>query len=72
MSINKNLKLILEIKGLSQKDLSEKTGITQATISRYINGSRLPSAESIITICEELNISSDWLLEIHNSKKENR
>ena len=31
---------LLREKGMSQKELAEKTGITPATISRYVNNER--------------------------------
>ena len=37
------LRVMLYLKGLTQQDLSEMTGITQATISHYITGKATPS-----------------------------
>lgn len=41
--------------GFTQEMLSEKTGITQPLISRYINGSVLPNAFKLIRIAQALN-----------------
>lgn len=62
MAFAHKLKMVLEEKGLLQKDLSDKTGLTETTISRYINGSRTPNIENLYLICDALDIKADWLL----------
>lgn len=64
MTIGEKIKHVLEIKGLTQKDLAQKSHLTNATICRYINDSRMPNAENLKILCETLDISADWLLEI--------
>lgn len=54
------LKAALEFRGLSQKDLSEMTGINTSCISRYINNERVPRTDKAIEICNALNVSLDW------------
>lgn len=41
--------------GLTQKELSERTGISQADISRLENGSRNPSLKLLEKLAEALN-----------------
>ena len=43
--------------GLTQKELSKKTGISQADISRLENGSRNPSIALLQRIADALNLS---------------
>ena len=38
--------------GLSQRDLAQKTGISQATINRVLTGSRTPKLPEIILIAD--------------------
>lgn len=45
-----------------QKDLAEKTGITAATISRYLNKKTLPSGRNLELLAEVFNVSVDYLL----------
>jgi plasmid maintenance system antidote protein VapI len=45
------------IKCLSQKDLAERTGITQQLLSRYINGKTLPSFYTVARIARGLGCS---------------
>jgi transcriptional regulator with XRE-family HTH domain len=47
---------------ITQKELAEKVGITEATLSRYITGEREPKAETLSKIAKELNTTSEELL----------
>ena len=55
---------------LSQKELAEKTGITEASLSRYENNLREPKAEIITRISEVLGCSTDYLLGRTDNKKD--
>jgi len=61
-SIGDRIKYSLDIRKMSQKEFAKRLKITEATLSRYINGTRLPKADMIIDICNELGVSADWLL----------
>lgn len=50
------------MKGINQKDLADMTGITEATISRYINGTREPKGSLLRLIADKLNVSVDYLM----------
>jgi len=52
----------LEIVNLTQKEFSEKVGVTEATISRYLTGNRTPRMEILSNIAKVLKISIDDLL----------
>lgn len=56
------LKLTMQLRGMTQRELAEKTGLTEASISRYVSGQRVPNAESLMKICEALMIYSDYFL----------
>ena len=47
----------------TQVELAKKTGVTQAAISRYEDGSALPSLDVAVKIAEALRCSVDDLLE---------
>ena len=49
---------------MSQKDLSEKTGIATSTISSYENGGKTPSLDIAVKIAMTLGISLDGLFQI--------
>jgi transcriptional regulator with XRE-family HTH domain len=60
--IGKRILQLLESKNMSQRDLAEKTGVQEATISRYVNGHRNPQSEILSKIAQALNTTSDYLL----------
>lgn len=47
---------------ISQKQLAENTGLTEAGISRYISGQRLPRLDILLKIADALNCTLDYLL----------
>lgn len=55
------LKRIMYVKGITQEELAERTGITQASISRYLSGSRMPNFLAIDKIARALKCSVDDL-----------
>ena len=55
------LRKIMIFKGLSQKDLSEATGITECMIRNYIRGKATPSFYFIDKIAKALGCSTDDL-----------
>lgn len=58
----KRLLLLMSNLGITQKDLAEKTGLTEATISRYAKGTISPNEKSICRIADVTNVSPSWLL----------
>ena len=54
-----NLANILEEEQISQKELSRLTGLSESTISRYINKLQMPTVRAIINISYAL----DWSFE---------
>ncbi|SKA89515.1 Helix-turn-helix [Clostridium sp. USBA 49] len=63
--------LRLRIKNeMKQKELADKVGITEATLSRYENGLRSPKGEIVSKLAEALGVSSDYLLGLTDEVKE--
>ena len=56
------LKEIRKHQCLTQNQFCEKIGVTQATLSSYENGAKIPNINTIITIAKACNVSLDWLL----------
>ena len=54
--ISGNLKQILHLKGVSQTDLSNKTGLPTSTISDYVNGKTLVPPGNLQKIADSLNV----------------
>lgn len=53
------------LRKLSQKELAERIQISQRSYCRYESGEMFPSKENLISIAEALEISVDYLLDIH-------
>lgn len=56
------LNLCLKDQKISQKELSQKTGLSPSIINNYCTGKREPSLNALILVCNELNESADFLL----------
>lgn len=56
-----DLRALMIAKGMTQKELAIKSGLTEASISNYLSGKRSPNAKSIIAINEATG--SDFCLE---------
>ncbi len=61
-----NLDNLLKEKGITQLNLSMKIGITQETISAYINGKAKPSADTLIKLADHFNTTTDYILDRTN------
>lgn len=61
-NISMRLGLLLETKGISQKELSRISGVSDSNISRVIRGQWNLSSDSIIKIVDATNVSPSWLL----------
>lgn len=63
MSIGERLKQVIDNKGITPYELSMRTAISQATLSRIIaNVTSKPSLKTIDTLAKYLQINRDWLL----------
>ena len=62
MLISEMIFLIMKKRGLSQKEFSEQTGISQSTISDWKRKNTNPSADKILKICEVLRVTPYELL----------
>lgn len=62
MEFHERLKYIRENKGLKQKDIAEKLGIKNNTLSSYESGTRQPDYQTLIKIADIYDISVEYLL----------
>ena len=57
-----NLVDMLKKAYLTQDDLSEMTGLSRATISRYINKKQMPGPKALVNIAEALDCDYEELM----------
>lgn len=67
-NIGEKLKTSREAKGWTLKRVSDLTGITEVSLSRYENNKRNPDAVILEKLCRVYDISADWLLELKRRK----
>lgn len=56
------IKELLTQKGITQKELSGLTGITESAISHYVKGDRIPRGANLVKIAKALGTTTDDLL----------
>lgn len=70
------IKQIRKAKSVTQKELCDKIGLRQASLSEYETGKTIPSLQNLIEIASFLNVTLDDLVEyerIHDAmSKEHR
>lgn len=64
MTVGEKIQSIRKEKGLSQKDLAEKTGLSIATIQGYEQGKYKPKIENIQMICDKIEIPLRRLIQV--------
>ena len=60
--IGKRIKDIRKENGLSQQKLGEILAVSQDTISLWEKGKSVPTAEYLIAIAKQFDISTDYIL----------
>ena len=58
----------LKKRKISQRELAERIGVTEAVMSRYVSGDRDPKPEMLANIATALNTTSDFLLGIEREE----
>ena len=61
MTIGEKIGLLLEEKGMKSKTLAERIGVTQVSLSRYRNGTRIPRGAMLTKIARELGTTAEYL-----------
>lgn len=62
MSWNEKVVELMKVKKMNQKELSNLSGITEASVSRYLKGERTPRMDIIINFAKALDVSVEYLL----------
>ena len=69
--MGEKLRMLIAERGVSQKELAQKAGVTEAAISHYINGDRSPRGAILLNIANALGTTTDFLLSVSKSEKNN-
>lgn len=60
--IGERIKAAMELNGWTQRELANKLGVTQVTISRYITGLREPKIPTIMKLSKALGVTISYLI----------
>lgn len=66
-SVTNRISDLLSQRGMSQKELAQKAGLTESAISHYIKGDRVPRGVNLVKIARALDTSTDFLLNSNES-----
>lgn len=58
----------LQKRGMTQKELAMRIGVTEAVISRYISGDREPKPDVLANIATAIHTTADFLLGIEGDE----
>lgn len=59
--INERIKQIRKESGLTQSQFAEQIGLRQNSIALLESGKRMPSDQTILSICREFRVQQEWL-----------
>lgn len=65
-----NLKQLIQSRGKTVKSFSADVNITEATLSRYLSGNRIPDLQYVVRLANYFGVSVDWLLGLSGDKFE--
>ena len=65
--ISRNLTYYLEKNGMTQLDLAERLGVSQAAVSNWCKGIKMPRMNKVDSICDILQIKRSYLMEEHDN-----
>ena len=61
-TFSQRLRECIKRQGLTQKELAARANITDVALSRYVNGTRIPKANTLSRLLEPLHTTADYLL----------
>ena len=73
-SVTNQITRLLFERCMTQKELAQKSGLTESAISHYVRGDRVPRGVNLVKIAKALETTTDYLLsegeqEINQSEK---
>lgn len=63
MKWNEKVLNLMEQKHITQKDLSQMSGIAESSISRYLHSETMPRLDVVINFAKALNIETKYLID---------
>ena len=63
MEWSEKVKILMEERGMNQLELSKKSGITTASICRYLKGKRRPRVDVVVNFAKALGVEPEILMD---------
>lgn len=60
--VSGRLAYVIVRSGLSRSEIARRSGVSETAISRYVRGERMVSTHALVSLCEVLDVSADWIL----------
>lgn len=67
---HEQLKKIMQEKGISQAELSKRTGIPKSAMSQYLSGAFKPKQKRTYLLAKALGVSEAWLIGMDGAERE--
>lgn len=68
-AFGEHLKSLLEEKGMTQAELARRTGLTEASVSRYISGQRSPRITQAYRMAWAIGVDMNTLIYLGKGEK---
>lgn len=65
--IGAKIRYFRELRGLNQKELASRIGVSNSRISNWEQGINRPDADILVLLCQALEVSADELLDMNVS-----
>ena len=60
--LGEQLKKALKKRGMEQREVAKQLGVSESTLSKHVNGTRMQKQEkTILQLCEILNVTPNYL-----------
>ncbi len=63
MTWKEKVSSIMKERGITQKQLSKLSGITESSISRYLHSNQRPRIDIVVNIAKALHVETEYLLD---------
>ena len=67
--LHHRVKALMKEQGMTQRELARRTGLTEASVCKYLSGARTPQAEAVVLLAKALGTTSDYLLGIKRDEE---
>lgn len=67
--LSRRLKALSYEKGCTMRQVANRVSCTDATVCRWLNGNRIPKADSIAKLAVYFDVSADYLLGLSDKKE---